>query len=165
MEGYLWIIWVKLAGALWIIGGKLGSSLIFYFVAVDDWRSTTNVSRNLYSSGAQMPQRVIKSQVFSDLCKNTKTIIRLRLGDYRGSLYTHAHLTNQQSVIVERVTCRSNILRYWTGTYWTVANRVFFPWFFNPFQMFCQFQTYDKRYGRIMKRIWDIYTVFSTSFV
>jgi hypothetical protein len=22
MQGYLWIIWVKLAGALWIIGGK-----------------------------------------------------------------------------------------------------------------------------------------------
>ena len=53
MQGYLWIIWVKLAGALWIIGGKLGSSLIFYFVAIDDWRSTTNVSRNLYSSWAQ----------------------------------------------------------------------------------------------------------------
>jgi hypothetical protein len=35
MESYLWIIWVKLAGALWIIGGKLGSSLIFYFVAIE----------------------------------------------------------------------------------------------------------------------------------
>ena len=35
MQGYLWIIWVKLAGALWIIGGKLGSSLIFYFVAIN----------------------------------------------------------------------------------------------------------------------------------
>jgi hypothetical protein len=31
-----------------------------------------------------------------------------------------------------------------------------FSWFFNPFQMFCRFKTYDKRYGRIMKRIWDI---------
>ena len=40
MQGYLWIIWVKLAGSLWIIGGKLGSSLIFYFVAIDDRRST-----------------------------------------------------------------------------------------------------------------------------
>jgi hypothetical protein len=47
MEGYLWIIWVKLAGALWIIGGKLGSSLIFYFVAIEEnWRSTKNASRN-----------------------------------------------------------------------------------------------------------------------
>jgi hypothetical protein len=40
-----------------------------------------------------------------------------------------------------------------------------FSWFFNPFQKFCQFQTYDKRYGRLMKRIWDINIVFSTSFV
>jgi hypothetical protein len=31
---------------------------------------------------------------------------------------------------------------------------------FNPFQMFCQFQTYNKRYGRVMKIIWDINTVF-----
>ena len=60
MEGYLWIIWVKLTGALWIIGGKLGSSLIFYFVAIEEnWRSTKNASRNLYSSGAQGAQRVI----------------------------------------------------------------------------------------------------------
>jgi hypothetical protein len=29
MEGYLWIIWVKLAGALWIIGGKLGINILF----------------------------------------------------------------------------------------------------------------------------------------
>ena len=36
MQGYLWIIWVKLAGALWIIGGKIRQSLIFYFVAIDD---------------------------------------------------------------------------------------------------------------------------------
>jgi hypothetical protein len=52
MQGYLWIIWVKIAGALWIIGGKLCSSLIFYFVAIDP-RSTKNASRNLYSPGAQ----------------------------------------------------------------------------------------------------------------
>jgi hypothetical protein len=38
MQGYLWIIWVKLAGALWITWVKLGSSLIFYFVAIDDRR-------------------------------------------------------------------------------------------------------------------------------
>ena len=56
MEGYLWLIWVKLAGALWIIGGKLGSSLIFYFVAIEEnWRSTKNASRNLYSSGTGCP--------------------------------------------------------------------------------------------------------------
>jgi hypothetical protein len=23
MQGYLWLIWVKLAGALWIIGGEI----------------------------------------------------------------------------------------------------------------------------------------------
>jgi hypothetical protein len=40
MEGYLWLIWVKLAGALWTIGGKLGSSLIFYFVAINDDRKS-----------------------------------------------------------------------------------------------------------------------------
>jgi hypothetical protein len=71
----------------------------------------------------------------------------------------HSRALNQ-SVIVERVTCRSNMLRYWTGTYWTVANRGFFSWFFNPFQMFCQCQTYDKQYDRIMKRIWDIIIQF-----
>jgi hypothetical protein len=70
----------------------------------------------------------------------------------------HSRALNQ-SVIVERVTCRSNILRYWTGTYWTVANRGF-SWFFNPFQMFCQLQTYDKRYGRVMKIIWGIIQFF-----
>jgi hypothetical protein len=60
MESYLWIIRVKLAGALWIIGGKLGSSLIFYFVAIkENWRSTKNASRNLYSSGTGA-QRVIR---------------------------------------------------------------------------------------------------------
>jgi hypothetical protein len=76
-------------------------------------------------------------------------------------LYTHAHLTNQVEVM-----CRSNILRYWTGTYWTVCDKSWlFSWFFNPFQTFCQFQTYHKRYGRLMKRIWDINIVFSTSFV
>ena len=58
MQGYLWINWVKLAGALWIIGGKLGSSLIFYFVAIDDWRlPIQECCRNLYSSGTQ---RVIR---------------------------------------------------------------------------------------------------------
>jgi hypothetical protein len=67
MQGYIWIIWVKLAGALWIIGGKLGSSLIFYFLAIDDWRSTTNVSRNLYTrlgTGAPASKYDIKQNCF-----------------------------------------------------------------------------------------------------
>ena len=40
MQGYLWIIWIKLAGALWIIGGGGGGGgirqLITDFVAIDD---------------------------------------------------------------------------------------------------------------------------------
>ena len=47
MQDYLWTIWVKLAGTIWIIGGKLGSSLIFYFVAIDDWRSTIRDPRKM----------------------------------------------------------------------------------------------------------------------
>jgi hypothetical protein len=76
----------------------------------------------------------------------------------------HSRALNQ-SVIVERVTRRSNIL-------WYILDRNLlhsckswlFSRFFNPFQMFCQFQTYDKRYGRVMKRIWDINTVFFYQF-
>jgi hypothetical protein len=56
MESYLWIIWVKLAGALWIIGGKLGSSLIFYFVAIEEnWRSTKNASETYTRQGHRCP--------------------------------------------------------------------------------------------------------------
>jgi hypothetical protein len=56
MQGYLWIIWIKLAGALWIIGGKLGSSLIFYFVAIDDPRK---MQAETYTRlGHRVPQRV-----------------------------------------------------------------------------------------------------------
>jgi hypothetical protein len=52
------------------------------------------------------------------------------------------------------------------NTFYPVINffKNLFSWFFNPFQLFCQFQTYDKRYGRIMKRIWDINTVFFYQF-
>jgi hypothetical protein len=55
------------------------SSLIFYFVAIDEewrstiadhyWRSVKNASRNLYSSGAQVPQRVI---IFAPKLSNTQ---------------------------------------------------------------------------------------------
>jgi hypothetical protein len=42
--------------------GKIRQSLIFYFVAIDDWRlPIQEQSRNLYSPGAQVPQRVIKN--------------------------------------------------------------------------------------------------------
>jgi hypothetical protein len=76
-------------------------------------------------------------------------------------LYTRAHLTNNRGASHVPI------------QYFTILDRNLldsceswpFSCFFNPFQMFCQFQTHDKRYGRIMKRIWDINTVFSTSFV
>ena len=51
----------------------------------------------------------------------------------------HSHALNQ-SVIVERITCRSNILRYWTETYWTVANRGFFHGFSTLFKCFVNFK-------------------------
>jgi hypothetical protein len=51
----------------------------------------------------------------------------------------HSRALNQ-SVIVERVTCRSNILRYWTGTYWTVANCGFFHGFSTLFRCFVNFK-------------------------
>jgi hypothetical protein len=51
----------------------------------------------------------------------------------------HSRALNQ-SVIVERVTCRSNILQYWTGTYWTVANCGFFHGFSTLFRCFVNFK-------------------------
>ena len=51
----------------------------------------------------------------------------------------HSRVLNQ-SVIVERVTCRSNILRYWTGTYSTVANCGFFHGFSTIFRCFVNFK-------------------------
>ena len=36
--------------------GEIRQSLIFYFVAIEEnWRSTKNASRNLYSSGHRVP--------------------------------------------------------------------------------------------------------------
>ena len=55
MQGFLWIIWVKMAGALWIIGGKLGSSLILYFVAIDDPLSKKNEPKPILARGT-VPQ-------------------------------------------------------------------------------------------------------------
>jgi hypothetical protein len=50
----------NLEGALWIIWVKIGSSLIFYFVAInDDLTSTKNVCR------AQVPQRVIMHKIIN----------------------------------------------------------------------------------------------------
>ena len=71
-----------------------------------------------------------------------------------------------QSRVFIRVTCQANILRYWTGSLhldsceMRISESWLFSWIFNPFQMFCQFQTHDKRYGRVMKIIWNINTVF-----
>jgi hypothetical protein len=45
-----------------------------------------------------------------------------------------------QSVIVERVTGRSNISGYWAGTYWTVAYRGFFHGFLTFFRCFVNFK-------------------------
>ena len=62
MESYLWIIWVKLAGALWIIGGKLGNSLIFLFfgyqrrLEIADPLNGAETYTRQYSPG--VPQRV-----------------------------------------------------------------------------------------------------------
>ena len=76
-------------------------------------------------------------------------------------LYTRAHLINNRGAGHVPI------------QYFTILDRNLldsceswlFSCFFNPFQMLYQFQIHDKRYGRIMKRIWDINTVFSTSFV
>jgi hypothetical protein len=50
-----------LAGTLWIIWVKIGSSLIFYIVAIDDWRSTIRdkCMPKPILAWAQVPQRVI----------------------------------------------------------------------------------------------------------
>jgi hypothetical protein len=68
MQGYLWIIWVKLAGALWIIGVKIRQLINILFCGYR--RSTIRDPRqmhagNLYSPGAQVPQRVIKAAFHS----------------------------------------------------------------------------------------------------
>ena len=76
-------------------------------------------------------------------------------------LYTRAHLINNRGAGHVPI------------QYFTILDRNLldnceswpFSCFFNPFQMLYQFKIHDKRYGRIMKRIWDINTVFSTSFV
>ena len=76
MQSYLLIFWVKLAGALWIIGGKLGSSLIFYFVAID-LRSTIHYPRKMRAEtytclGHRVPQRV-KSEAPKSRVAGTQT--------------------------------------------------------------------------------------------
>jgi hypothetical protein len=73
-----------MAGVLWIIWVKIGSSLTFYFVAIDDdWRfespirdcrSTKNECRYLYSPGRRVPQRVI---IQMKLGSDTSELFRL----------------------------------------------------------------------------------------
>jgi hypothetical protein len=76
---------------------------------------------------------------------------------YPGLLYTHAHLTNQYSLR------RSIDTVYVPIQYFTILDRnildscelLLFLWFSNHFHMFIKFQTCNKRYGRVMRRIWD----------
>jgi hypothetical protein len=64
---------------------------------------------------------------------------KIRIFCLARSLQAHSRALNQ-SVIVERVTCRSSILRYWTGTYWTVANCGFLHGFSTIFRCFVNFK-------------------------
>jgi hypothetical protein len=62
MQSYLWIIWVKLAGVLWIIGWKIRQLINILFCGYR--RSEIGEPcRNIYSPGAQVPQRVINTNI------------------------------------------------------------------------------------------------------
>jgi hypothetical protein len=59
------IIWVKFAGTLWIIGGEIRQLINILFCGYqrrsEIWHLTSDINhacRNLYASGAQVPQRV-----------------------------------------------------------------------------------------------------------
>jgi hypothetical protein len=94
--GYLLIFWVKLAGALWIIGGKLGSSLIFYFVAIDP-RSTIQEKcepKPIFVWGT-VPQRVNILLIATFLYKNDS--IELRYSDYEDSFQFLSHFRRFQA--------------------------------------------------------------------
>ena len=74
MQGYLWIIWIKLAGALWIIGGWEIRQLInilfcgYRRLEIGDCRSKN--AAETYTRLGTMSQRVIKR----------------RMGDYYSSM-------------------------------------------------------------------------------
>jgi hypothetical protein len=55
MQGYLWIIWVKLAGVLWIIGGKIRQLINILFCG---YRRSENHAET-YTRLGTVPQRVI----------------------------------------------------------------------------------------------------------
>jgi hypothetical protein len=57
MQGYLWIIWVKLAGALWIIWVKIRQLINILFCG---YRRLENHAETYTRRGAQVPQRVIR---------------------------------------------------------------------------------------------------------
>jgi hypothetical protein len=73
MQGYLWIIWIKLAGVLWIIGGKIRQLINILFcdyrrLEIGDCRSKN--AAETYTRLGTVPQRVIKR----------------RMGDYYSSM-------------------------------------------------------------------------------
>jgi hypothetical protein len=54
MQGYLWIIWVKLAGSLWIIGGEIRQLINILFCG---YRHKIEIPILVWGT---VPQRVIK---------------------------------------------------------------------------------------------------------
>jgi hypothetical protein len=69
MQGYLWLIWVKLAGALWIIGVKIRQLINILFCGyrrstIQDPVSRIRDPRQMHAEtytrpGHRVPQRVI----------------------------------------------------------------------------------------------------------
>jgi hypothetical protein len=55
MQFYLWIIWVKLAGVLWIIGGEIRQLINILFCG---YRRSENHAET-YTRMGPVPQRVI----------------------------------------------------------------------------------------------------------
>jgi hypothetical protein len=86
MQGYLWIIWVKLTGVFWIIWLKIGSSLIFYFVAIEEnWSleiaDPPQMCAETYTRPGTVPQRliIILYLLFKRFCKVFESFIRFLL--------------------------------------------------------------------------------------
>jgi hypothetical protein len=101
-----------LAGILWIIWVKIGSSLIFYFVAInDDWRleigdcRSTKCAETYTRPGHRVPQRVISCQ--------TSMFINIRMatiGKYR-NVPVYSGKMSWYSVIFRHIPWYSGIFR------------------------------------------------------
>jgi hypothetical protein len=63
MQAYLWIIWIKLAGALWIIGGKIRQLINILFCGYRrklEIADPLNMNAETYTrAGHRVPKRVI----------------------------------------------------------------------------------------------------------